>query len=89
MRGPQPAPWFIGDGCTFSPDGLHGVNWVLACRFHDWAYRCDTPISRWQADCNFFHNLRECGCPLRWAVIYFLAVRLCGWRYFNRKWTLQ
>jgi len=87
MNGPQPPDWFRGDGCTFSPDGLHGINWSEACRWHDWAYRCNVPIGRFVADWNFYRNLRACGCPWRLAVMYYVAVALCGWRHFNRKRT--
>lgn len=85
MLGPRPAPWFQGDGCTFSPDGLYGYDWREACRWHDWAYRSDVTIARWRADVYFYCNLVDCGCPRRWALWYFLAVRLCGWRHFRKK----
>lgn len=87
--GPRPAVWFVGDGCTCSPDGLFGLDWSEACRWHDWAYRYDTDVSRLAADWYFLRNLRVCGCPRRWAVWYFIAVRVCGWRHFNKKHTVQ
>lgn len=85
MHGQRPPAWFIGDGCSFSPDGLFGHDWREACRWHDWAYRCDVDVSRWYADWCFARNLIERGCCLRWAIWYWLAVRLFGWKYWNRK----
>lgn len=87
MFGPRPEKWFVGDGCTFSPDGFYGLDWSEACRWHDWCYRQDVQITRVWADLYFMCNLVVCGCPLRWAFWYFLAVRVCGWRHWNRKAT--
>jgi hypothetical protein len=85
MHGPEPADWFVGDGCTCSPDGIGSIDWTEACRWHDWAYRQDTDISRLAADWYLFLNMVACRCPLWLAVRYFVAVRCCGWRFYNRK----
>lgn len=87
LCGPVPPIWFSCDGCTFSPDGLplHGINWKEACRWHDWAYTIGVPISRQEADRNFFNNLKKLGCPTRLAWAYWLAVRVFGWRHFHRQ----
>jgi hypothetical protein len=85
MTGPKPPVWFVGDGCTFAPDRLFGHELTEACRYHDWAYRCDVPLSRWKADWYLFKNLRECGCHRRWAWYYWGAVRIFGRRFWNRK----
>jgi hypothetical protein len=84
MYGPRPPDWFTGDGCSFSPDGFWGRNWREACRYHDWAYRQPIPITRWIADVYFYHNLRLRGCPRRWAVWYFLVVRMMGWSCWQK-----
>lgn len=89
MIGPKPPSDWEGDGCTFSPDGAYGLDWSDACRWHDWAYRKDVAIARWRADVYFYCNLVECGCRRRWAFWYFLAVRVCGWRHWNRKATTE
>lgn len=85
LLGPRPPDNFIGDGCTSSPDGW----WREACRYHDWAYREDVPVSRLAADWYLFCNLRTLGCPTRWAVWYFVAVRCFGrwcWRTGGGGW---
>lgn len=87
MRGIKPPPEWDGDGCTFSPDGFLHHDWQEACRWHDWSYRSDVDTSRWRVDLDFAFNLRECGCHRRWVLWYWIAVRLIGWRFWNKKRT--
>jgi hypothetical protein len=79
LLGIRPPDDFTGDGCTGSPDGW----WSEACRYHDWAYRADVPITRLQADWYLWSNLRLMGCPPLTALCYFLAVRCFGRRFFR------
>jgi len=81
MRGQRPPGDFLGNGCSFSPDGI----WAEACRWHDWAYSIESaPVTRWRADVDFLFNLMECGCPPRIAVVYFVFVRAFGWSRFRK-----
>ena len=82
LLGPMPPEWFAAqcDGCTMSPDGI----WRDACVVHDWHYSPSVDCSRWQADAWFLRNLMRCGCPGSLALRYWAAVRLCGWRHFER-----
>jgi hypothetical protein len=84
LHGPKPPQAFTCDGCTFSPDGMFGIDWREACRWHDWAYRSNARLSRFRADWYLFRNMRTLGCPLFTAGIYFLAVRLLGWRFWKK-----
>lgn len=80
MLGPKPPNDFDGNGCTGVPDGW----WYEACRYHDWAYRPDVPISRWLADWYFFRNLISRHCPMSLAILYWFGVRCFGRRFFRK-----
>lgn len=74
LLGPKPPDDFKGDGCTSCPDGW----WREACRYHDWAYRSDVPVSRFMADCYLLCNLWRLGCPF--GTVMWSAVRIFGGR---------
>ena len=79
LLGPKPPDWFVGDGCTMSPDGW----WREACRWHDWCYATEM-VSRWTADWYFYRNLLRLHVPPKQCLVYWLAVRTCGWRAWRK-----
>ena len=85
MRGPKPPAWFEGDGCSCAPDRIFDHEFSEACRWHDYCYRYDVSISRWKADWYLYCNLVELGCHRRWAIWYWFAVRVFGWKFWNKK----
>jgi hypothetical protein len=82
LHGPEPPAWFVGDGCTMSPDGW----WREACRYHDWAYwSTKHGATRWEADWWFLKNLLILRVPLQWALWYWLGVRVFGRKHYRKK----
>jgi len=82
------------DFCTLSPDTLGRFNWTEACRKHDEKYASEQSGSRWQADrvlwTEMMSEVRELegSCWEQFigrltALIYWLAVRLFGWLWWQ------
>jgi hypothetical protein len=49
---------------------------------HDYLYQ--KQIGRFKADEIFFQAMLEEGTPLRYAIPFYLGVRLCGWIRYNK-----
>lgn len=73
--------WFQCDGCSASPDFW----WGICCRYHDWWYSpwsmCD---NRLEADREFARRLHLSTRAFWLALLYYLGVRIGGWRAWKR-----
>ncbi len=64
----------------FPPDGP----WLEASIVHDYCYREQVPFSRFFADALFRELMARYGVP-RWRrVLFYYAVRLCGWLWWRK-----
>ena len=64
----------------FPPDGP----WLEASIVHDYCYREPVPFSRFFADALFRELMARYGVP-RWRrVLFYYAVRLCGWLWWKK-----
>ena len=64
----------------FPPDGP----WLEASIVHDYCYRQPVPFSRFFADALFRELMARYGVP-RWRrVLFYYAVRLCGWLWWKK-----
>ena len=66
------------DGCTLVPDHY----FVYCCVQHDYDY-ADQEKTRFRADCDFLVCIIKAGYPW-WGILYFVGVRLFGWRWWNK-----
>lgn len=73
--------WFVDDGCSLSPDWW----WGICGRYHDWYYspwsRCP---SRLEADREFARRLVRATGSFVVPMIYYIGVRLGGFRAWKR-----
>lgn len=65
------------DGCTMAPD----FNFVQCCVAHDYNYA--DQMDRKEADLRFLSCIISKGHPVL-AYIYYFAVRLFGWYFYNK-----
>lgn len=68
------------DGCTNSPDGW----WLECCAEHDFYYRNKVDVTRFKADWYLYKCMMEKRAFIT-GTIYFLFVRVMGWRYFRKE----
>ena len=77
---------FECDGCTMAPDIIFGVDLRVACRIHDYRYsQAENRGHRQKADREFYWNIIKAGGSHRLAFTYWVAVRMFGWYFYNRK----
>lgn len=57
---------------------------IIAAIIHDWFY-VEQPVSRWEADAKFRDLLQLAGMSRKRYWLAWLAVRLFGWRPWNRR----
>ena len=80
----------------FECDGMSSPKWLnvfdigdekfdqLECAIaHDWAYSKYGGCSRYQADCDFYRNLRSKGYHFPIAETIYAAVRACGASHYD------
>lgn len=58
-------------------------NLMRAAIVHDWFYRMTCDFNRKETDLIFYHMLINDGTPRYKAAIFYYAVRLFGWKFYN------
>lgn len=79
----QQAKRFKSDGCTAAPD----LFWKDCCTEHDFYYQYPslTQVSRREADKRLRNCMRSKGSGRIISWIYWVAVRICGWKFWKGK----